>query len=342
MTLTVERFSGWPAEWDSFVRFAEKGTQCHLWAWKSVIERVLGHECVYLAARAPDGRIDGVLPLVRVASPLFGSYLVSMPFLNYGGALGTDRAVQALVARAVELTKGGGIELLEMRSRTALPVDLPVSHRKITVVRDLTPGNPGQVWESLRAKVRSQVRRPQKEGIVVRFGPDQVDAFFGVFSRRMRDLGTPTQSRRFFETLVAAFPAEVWLGCAYDGARPVAAGCGFRWNAEFEMTWAASLTEYNAVAPNMLLYWAFIERAAEEGLSAFNFGRCTPGSGTHRFKQQWGGRDIPLWWYQHAAGKRAATPSPNDRAFSWGPRVWSRLPLPIANLLGPRVVRLIP
>lgn len=342
MTLTVERFSGWPAEWDSFVRFAEKGTQCHLWAWKSVIERVLGHECVYLAARAPDGRIDGVLPLVRVASPLFGSYLVSMPFLNYGGAIGTDRAIQALVARAVELTKGGGIELLEMRSRSALPVDLPVSHRKITVVRDLTPGAPGQVWDSLKAKVRSQVRRPEKEGIVVRFGPDQVGAFFGVFSRRMRDLGTPTQSRRFFETLVTAFPAEVWVGCAYDGARPVAAGFGFRWNAEFEMTWAAALTEYNTVAPNMLLYWAFMERAAEEGLSAFNFGRCTPGSGTHRFKQQWGGRDIPLWWYQHAAGKRAATPSPNDRAFAWGPRVWSRLPLPIANLLGPRVVRLIP
>jgi hypothetical protein len=138
------------------------------------------------------------------------------------------------------------------------------------------------------------------------------------------------------------FPAEVWFGCAYDGAQAVAAGCGFRWNGEFEMTWAASLTGYNAVAPNMLLYWAFIERAAQQGLAAFNFGRCTPGSGTHRFKQQWGGRDVPLWWYQHAAGQRAATPSPDDRAFSWGPRVWRRLPLPIANMLGPRVVRLIP
>ena len=342
MTLTVERFAGSPGEWDAFVRFAERGTQCHLWGWKSVIERVLGHECLYLAARAPDCRVVGVLPLVRVSSRLFGSYLVSMPFLNYGGALGSDQAVQALVARAIELARSSDIELLEMRSRTPLPVELPVSHRKITVVRDLTPGDPGKVWDSLRAKVRSQVRRPQKEGIVVRFGPDQVGQFFLVFSRHMRDLGTPTQSRGLFEALVEMFPAQVWFGCAYDGARAVAAGCGFRWNDEFEMTWAASLARYNAVAPNMLLYWAFMERAAEQGLAAFNFGRCTPGSGTHRFKQQWGGRDVPLWWYQHAAGQRAATPSPDDRAFSWGPRVWRRLPLPIANMLGPRVVRLIP
>ncbi len=342
MTLTVERFSGLGAEWDAFVRLAEGGTHCHLWGWKAVIERVLGHECHYLAARSPEGRLVGVLPLVCVSSRLFGSYLVSMPFLNSGGALGSDRAVQALVARAIELARTDGVELLEIRSRTPLPLDLPVSHRKITVVRDLVPGDPVRVWESLRAKVRSQIRRPQKEGIQVRFGPDQVGAFFRVFSQHMRDLGTPTQPRRLFDALVDAFPADVWFGCAYDGTRPIAAGCGFRWNGEFEMTWASSLARYNAIAPNMLLYWAFMERAAADRLEVFNFGRCTPGSGTHRFKQQWGGRDVPLWWYQRTAGQRAATPSPDDKAFAWGPRMWKRLPLPIANMLGPRVVRLIP
>jgi predicted N-acyltransferase len=198
------------------------------------------------------------------------------------------------------------------------------------------------VWDSLRAKVRSQIRRPQKEGIEVRFGLDQVEPFFRVFSHHMRDLGTPTLPRRLFEALSQTFPADVWFGCAYDHDRPIAGGCGFRWGGEFEMTWASSLAQYNSIAPNMLLYWAFIERAAKEGLERFNFGRCSPGSGTHRFKQQWGGQDVPLWWYQHATGRRAATPSPNDRAFSWGPRLWRQLPLPIANLIGPRVVRLIP
>ena len=342
MTLSVEPFVDAPADWDAFVRGAEGGTHCHLWGWKSVMERVLGHECLYLAARTAEGKLDGVLPLVRVSSRLFGSYLVSMPFLNYGGALGSEGAVQGLVDRAVVHAKSGDIDLLEMRSSISLPVDLPVSHRKITVVLDLVPGDPTRVWEGLRAKVRSQIRRPQKEGIQVRFGVDQVEPFFRVFSQHMRDLGTPTQPRRLFDALAETFPADVWFGCAYDGERPIASGCGFRWNGEFEITWASSLARYNAVAPNMLLYWAFLERAAAEGLERFNFGRCSPGSGTHRFKQQWGGRDVPLWWYQRAAGQRAATPSPDDRAFSWGPRVWRQLPLPIANMLGPRVVRLIP
>jgi FemAB-related protein (PEP-CTERM system-associated) len=342
MTITVERFSASPAEWDAYVRFAERGTPCHLHGWKGVIERVLDHECMYLAARSSDGRIAGVLPLVRVSSHLFGSYLVSMPFLNDGGPLGSTAAIRVLVARAVEIARSRGVQLLELRSRHPLPVDLPVSHRKITVVRALSPGNPGQVWDSLKPKLRSQIRRPQKEGISVRFGLDQVGPFFRVFSQHMRDLGTPTQPRGLFEALAETFPRDVWFGCAYHNGRPVAAGCGLRSRDEFEMTWASSLSSYNALAPNMLLYWAFIERAASEGLGAFNFGRCTPGSGTHRFKQQWGGLDQALWWYQHGAGQRAATPSPHDKKYSWGPRMWKRLPLPIANAIGPRVVRLIP
>lgn len=342
MTLVVERHAGADAEWDAFVQFAPDSSHCQLAGWRSVIERVFGHECVYLAARAPDGRIVGVLPLVRVASRLFGSYLVSMPFLNYGGPLGGAQAVQALAARATALARTDGVELLELRSRAALSLDLPVSHRKISVLRDLVPGDPDAVWNDLSAKVRSQVRRPRKEGMTVRFGSDQLGPFFRVFSRKMRDLGTPTLPRRFFATVAATFPADVWFGCAYYGGRAVAGGCGFRWGREFEMTWAASLTEYNPLSPNMLLYWAFMKRGAAEGVSVFNFGRCTPGSGTHRFKLQWGSHDVPLWWYQLSAGQRRATPSPDDRAFAWGPRLWRRLPLPIANLLGPRVVRLIP
>jgi len=341
VTPSVQRFSGSPAEWDAFVQGAPERTHFQLWGWKSVFERVLGHECVYLAARSPDGPLVGVLPLVWVYSRVFGSYLVSMPFVNYGGPLGSTAAVQGLVARASAFADSNDVELLELRSRAPLSIDWPVSHRKITVVLDLTPGDPGQVWRTLEAKVRSQIRRPQREGINVRFGLDQVGAFFRVFSEHMRDLGTPTQSRGLFEALAETFPADVWFGCAYYRERPVAAGCGLRWGAEFEMTWASALKAYNSLAPNMLLYWSFIERAAEQGLALFNFGRCTAGSGTHRFKRQWGARDVPLWWYQHAVG-RVATPSPDDGAFAWGPRVWRRLPLAVANMLGPRVVRLIP
>lgn len=343
MTLAVGLHAGSGAEWDEFVRRQPGWTHCHLHGWRSVIADALGHECIYLAARDAQGRLAGVLPLVRVRSLVFGHYLVSMPFLNYGGPLGSDEAIRALAGRAAELAARDGVKLLELRSRGPLPIDLPVSHRKITVVLDIPPGRAEALWTALPSKVRSQVRRPQKEGVEVRFGPDQVEPFFRVFSHHMRDLGTPTQPRRLFEAIAGAFPGDAWFGCAYLAGRPIACGAGFRWGREFEMTWASALTAYNRIAPNMLLYWAFMERAAGEGIEVFNFGRCSPGGGTHRFKRQWGSRDEQLSWYQWTPqGAPAATPSPDEGAYAWGPRLWRRLPLPLATALGPRIVRYIP
>lgn len=338
----VETFVGSPGEWDACVQAATGWTHFHRWGWKPVVEQVFGHECLYFAARDEAGRVAGVLPLVHAKSLLFGDYLVSMPFLNYGGPLGSESAVRALVEHAVSVARERRVDLLELRSRERLTVDLPASNRKITCLLDLSAGDAEAVWHGLTSNVRRKVRRAQKEGLSVSFGLDQVSAFYQVFSRHMRDLGTPTLPRRFFETLAQQFPDDVWFGCAYYQGRPVAAGCGFQWADEFELTWVSALQEYHRIYANMLLYWTFIERAANRGLSVFNFGRCTPGGGTHQFKQQWGSRDVPLVWYQHIAGRRDATPSPHERAFAWGPFVWKRLPLAVANALGPAIVRLIP
>jgi serine/alanine adding enzyme len=242
---------------------------------------------------------------------------------------------------ATELARQGRVKLLELRSRTELPIALAASHRKVTVVLDL-PGDVEMLRKALGAKLRSQIKRPEKEGVTVTFGPEQVDPFYEVFARHMRDLGTPTQPRALFHAVRQAFGQDAWFGCAYLGDRPIAAGAGFRWGGEFEMTWASALAEHQRIAPNMLLYWSFMERAVQQGLTLFNFGRCTPGGGTHRFKRQWGSRDETLWWYQQSAAKEAATPSSDDSAFAWGPRIWKHLPLPLANALGPAIVRGIP
>jgi hypothetical protein len=108
------------------------------------------------------------------------------------------------------------------------------------------------------------------------------------------------------------------------------------------MTWASSLREYNRESPNMLIYWSCMERAIDQGLTRFNFGRCTPGAGTHRFKMQWGGREEQLWWYGSAASPEVATPSPNDGLFRWGPRIWRRLPASLTTTFGPSIVRYLP
>jgi serine/alanine adding enzyme len=339
--ILVEQFAGTEEVWDKFAAAQTGYTHFHRLRWRAVMERVFGHECVYLAARNAEGELAGVLPLVRVRSVVFGHYLVSMPFLNYGGPLGTDAGIRALVDEATELARRDKVKLLEMRSNIPLRIELPASHRKITVLLDL-PSTPQELLKGFGAKLRSQIRRPQKEGVSVAFGPEQVEPFYAVFSRHMRDLGTPTQSLNFFREIAHQFPDDCWFACAYLGGKPVAGGCGFRFGDEFEMTWASSLREYNRESPNMLLYWACMERMIGEGVCRFNFGRCTPGTGTHRFKMQWGGREQPLWWYRLAASSEVTTPSPQDGAFRWGPRIWRRLPTSIATTLGPSIVRYIP
>ena len=338
--IRVERLTAVAADWDPVVRSQPNWSPFHLLAWRDIIARVFGHPTIYLAARQ-DAALVGVLPLVLVRSPIFGRFLVSMPFVNYGGPLGGADAVRALADEAVAIATAERVKLLELRSRVELPLALPVSHRKITVVLDLPSGSPETLFKSFDSKLRSQVRRPQKEGIEVRFGRDQVDPFYRVFSQHMRDLGTPVLSRRLFTSLAEVFGDDLWVGVAWYRDQPVAGGVGFRWGGEFEMTWASSLYAYNKLSPNMALYWAFMERACNAGLTLFNFGRCSEGVGTHRFKKQWGSRDEQLWWYQQGAGV-ASTPSPDDGAYAWGPRLWKHLPVGVANLLGPPIVAGIP
>jgi FemAB-related protein (PEP-CTERM system-associated) len=342
MSDAIVPFAGSEAEWDAFVAAHPAGTTFHRYAWRRVIEETFGHEVRLWCARDDTGRLCGVLPLVRVKSRLFGHYLVSMPFVSYGGPLGSPEATAALARFAAELATETGADLLELRCRSEVTVPLAVSHRKVTVCLDLPADGSEALWSQLKAKVRSQIRRPQKEGLAVRFGPEESGNFYRVFARHMRDLGTPVMPRSWFEGLRQALPNQVEIGCVYQGREPIAAGWGFRSGGEFEITWAAALQRYNAMAPNMLLYWAFLERSANAGARVFNFGRCTPGGGTHRFKLQWGGHDQPLWWYQQGRHEKGSTPSAADSQYAWGQRIWQRLPLAVANVVGPRIVRYIP
>ena len=341
-SVNVTPFRGPIEEWDEFVRGQDGWSPFHLHAWRDVMREVHGHDTPYLAARGDDGELRAVLPLVRVRSPVFGHYLVSMPFVNYGGALGEPEAVEQLVEGATDLARDEDADLLELRNRREIDAPLQPSHEKITVIRDLPEEGSEALWDDFDPKVRNQVRKPRKEGVTVEFGRDQLAPFYEVFSRHMRDLGTPAQPRQLFEAAADALPGRTWFGCAWLDGKPVAGGAGFRWNGEFEMTWASDLFDYRKIAPNMLLYWSFMERACEEGLERFNFGRCTPGSGTHRFKKQWGTRDEQLWWYRWSSGEVDSAPSPDDEEWSWGPKIWRKLPVPVATALGPRIVRYIP
>lgn len=329
------------AEWDRFVGAVDGATFCHLSGWRQVMADALGHETLLLAAVDEEGRWEGVLPLVRLRSLLFGHSLVSMPFLNDGGPLGTARARERLVRHAVAEARSSGAGLLELRAREPVP-GLASVERRVAVHLPL-PGTPEELWEkTFRAKLRSQIRKPQKEGMETRFGPDQVGPFYRVFSRNMRDLGTPVHPRAFFERIADSFPGEAIFGAVYHRGAPVAAAAGFLYRGEFEITWASALREHNRLAPNMLLYSAFMEEVIRRGAHTFNFGRCAPGGPTHRFKLQWGGHDVPLPWAQWPESESGEAASADRPLFHLATRVWQRMPLPVANRLGPVLARRIP
>lgn len=351
-SLEIELTNTPPTSWDPFVREAEGSSFCHLGGWGEVFRGGLGLEPVFLLARKGKDPV-GVLPLIRMPRLGPGRVLVSMPFLNYGGPVGSQEARAALLDRALQEAKEAGDRKLEIRARgpaggsgaenggngPAAPALSP-GREKVTVVLPL-PEDPDTLFKDrFKAKLRSQIRRPMKEDMEARFGADQQDAFYQVFARNMRDLGTPVLPAKLFREMARAFPEEIDFGAVYHEGQPVAGGCGFHFRGEFEMTWASSLREFNRQAPNMLLYWAFMERCIERGERAFNFGRCTPGEGTHRFKRQWGGDDETLHWLQWP--EEAPSEDPEAGVFQTAVRVWQKLPLPVANVLGPVLARRIP
>jgi serine/alanine adding enzyme len=330
------------ARWDEFVRAHPQATACHLFGWRRVMEGALGNPTRFYAAVDRGGAWRGVLPLVTVRSRIFGHYLVSMPFLNDGGPIGGPASRARLAERAIADGRRQGADLVELRGRTPIPVAATAPPRKVT--RHLAlPATADELWEKgFRAKLRSQVRRPMKEGMEFRAGPDELAAFYAVFARNMRDLGTPVLPRAWFEGIARWMPENVCFGAVYRAGRPVAGACALQWKGELEMTWASSLREHATAAPNMLLYWGMLQEAVARGCTVFNFGRCTPGSATHRFKEQWGGVDVPLPWLEWSPRGVAGTPSPERPLFRLATRAWSRLPMAVANRLGPVLSRRIP
>lgn len=334
-------FDGDRNEWDAAVDSLDGATFCHLWGWGDVFQTALGHTPHRWVTRDGEGRVRGLLPAVEMKSRLFGRSLISMPFLNYGGALGPAEDRHALGEAMVAAGVAGRADRVEFRDRTR-GLDHTPSREKITVVLPL-PDDPEVLWtKGLKAKVRSQVRRPQKAGMTSAIGPERIDDFYQVFARNMRDLGTPVLPRSLFQAAVATFPDRAMVCTVEAEGIPVAAGLGFLFRGEFELTWASSLREYNRQAPNMLLYWSLMEEVIRRGGTGFNFGRCTPGGGTHRFKSQWGGEDEPLHWTRWTPEGGSEAPTAEGGALQKAVSVWQKLPLPIANRLGPLVARGLP
>lgn len=346
MSITVRTLAAGSAaagEWDAFVAATPGGTLYHQLAWRRIFTGEFGWESHYLEARRGEA-LEGVLPLVRLKSRLFGDFLVSLPYVNYGGVVARSAvADEALTAAATDLGRSLGVGHLELRERVPRDASWPVRADKVGMEAPLATSAEAQ-WQRLPSKLRSQVRRPEKAGATARVGGRELlPLFYAVFSRNMRDLGTPVYARSFFGTVARELGDRVEVVVSELEGRPVAAGILIHSGGRTEIPWASSLRSVNRLGVNMLMYWTAQKRAIERGSTVFDFGRSSRDSGTFNFKRQWGAEPVPHYWhYWLRDGGDLPALNPSNPRFALAIAAWQRLPLWLANTLGPPIVRNLP
>jgi FemAB-related protein (PEP-CTERM system-associated) len=313
-------------------------------AWLRVFRDGMRHRSFALEAVADDQTV-GVLPLVSMKSLLFGKRLVSLPYLNTAGVHADDPATEAaLVAEAIALADRLGVRALELRHehRVEHPALGEPATQKIHMRLPL-PADAQVLWKDLDAKVRNQVRKGEKAGLTVAWGAlDQLDAFYDVFARNMRDLGTPVFGRALFRSILDIFPGDAEFCVVRQGELPVAAALLLHGPGVTEVPSASSLREYNKTCANMLMYWHLLQRAVARGQAIFDFGRSSPESPTFQFKKQWGASPEPAVWQYYMRRGSAADLRPDNPKFRLMIKTWKRLPLWLARRLGPTIARVIP
>jgi serine/alanine adding enzyme len=239
-----------------------------------------------------------------------------------------------------------GCRYLEFRDAQPQPGEWRVRTDKVTLVLELPPDF-AALSKQLGAKLRSQVKRAEREEPSVRSGGiELLDDFYGVFCRTMRDLGTPVYPRRFFAAILARFRAECLLVVVYRRGAPAAAGFLVLANGRAEIPWAACRDDAKPHGFNMRLYWEVLQSVVARGCRQFDFGRSTADSGTYKFKLQWGAKPVQLYWHRWEKGVAAAA-APEEsgghgRLMQHATEVWKRLPLGVANTLGPIVSPSLP
>jgi FemAB-related protein (PEP-CTERM system-associated) len=287
----------------------------------------------------------GLLPLAFVRSLLFGRFLVSLPYLNYGGVLADDDTSAAqLVTAAAALADRLDVRFLEVRNELPIPHQLlgPATNAKVHMRLDL-PDTVDKLWKQLPAKVRSQVRKGQKGEFTLAWGgQDLLSEFYAVFSQNMRDLGTPVYGEELFRNILEQFPGRTELCVVRSGSRPIGGALLLHGWGVTEVPSASTLRSFLPSCANMLMYWHLLARAVERQQTTFDFGRSSQDSSTYRFKKQWGALPHQAVWQYYLRQGAVGEMRPDNPRYRRLIRTWQWLPVRVTRWIGPRIVRGIP
>lgn len=327
------------ARWDAFVTGCAGATFFHRAGWQKILGDVFRHPTYFLYAERA-GAIEGVLPLGHVRSLLFGNSLVSLPFAVYGGVVATGpEAAEALEREAQAIAQQLGVDHLELRNLERRHPDWPLQNLYVSFRKALAPEVEANML-AIPRKQRAMVRKGIKNGLRSELD-ETVDRFFALYADNVHRHGTPALPKRYFEVLMQVFGEDCEVLTAVDGGgRPLSSVLSFYFRDEVLPYYAGDDLSARDQAANDFKYWELMRRACERGLKVFDYGRSKQGTGSYSFKKNWGFDPQPLF-YEYCLYRRQSIPqnNPNNAKYRLLIETWRRIPVGLANRLGPLIVR---
>ncbi len=325
--------------WDDFVRACAGGTFFHLSSWRRVIERAFGHRTHYLLAERA-GVVTGVLPLTHVRSALFGSSLVSNAFGVYGGPVAVDgESLRALESKAAELMDSIGVPVLELRSFSESRADWPRKTGLYATFRKPIDPSVAANLKAVPRKQRAMIRKGVQHGLRSEID-GEVDRLHRIYAESVHNLGTPVFAKSYFRILTEEFPACSDIVTITAEGKAVASVLNFYFRDEVLPFYGGGAEAARSLAANDFMYWEVMRRACERGCRVFDFGRSKIGTGAYAFKRNWGFEPTPLiYQFRLAPGRSMPDLNPLNPKLRLLVAAWKKLPLALANRLGPSIVK---
>ena len=327
------------ARWDAFVEACPEATFFHKAGWQRIVGEVFGHRTHFLYAER-SGVIEAVLPLAQVKSVLFGNTLVSLPFAVYGGVAANSAAAgEALELEAQAIARRLGVDHLELRNLRQRHPEWPLQDLYVRFRKELAPEVEANML-AIPRKQRAMVRKGIKNGLRSEIDGD-CSRFFALYADNVHRHGTPALPRRYFEALQRVFGADCEALTVVDGAgRPLSGVLSFYFRDEVLPYYAGDEPSARDLAANDFKYWELMRRSCERGVKVFDYGRSKQGTGSYSFKKNWGFEPQPLF-YEYCLYRRDSIPqnNPSNAKYRLLIETWRRLPIGLANWLGPFIVR---
>jgi len=326
------------SRWDVFVEACPEATFFHRAGWKTVLERAFGHQTYYLYAEQ-GGEIVGLLPLAQVKSWLFGNTLASLPFCVYGGIIAINEAAKtALLKAACELASQLKVDALEMRNIQPSGQGWPTKNLYTTFRKEID-ADPDTNMKAIPRKQRAVVRKGIKAGLTSEADPGW-ERLYRIYSESVRNLGTPVFSVNYFKILREVFGSDCGVLMISHQGKDIAGVMSFYFKDQVLPYYGGSITEARTLKGNDFMYWELMRQSGEQGIRIFDFGRSKEGTGPYSFKKNWGFTPEPLC-YEYFLVKSQEMPdlNPMNPKYRFFVNNWKKLPLPIANTIGPLLAK---